>query len=81
MEEAALHLHTWKPQRLQNGRVILQVLLASNHGRSVQARKPRGVELWFNIALMVVYGVAGVLAAIGSIHNIILHANEYRALG
>ncbi len=31
----------------------------------VQARKPRGVELWFNITLMIVYGVAGVLAAIG----------------
>ena len=48
---------------------------------SVQARKPRGVELWFNIGLMTVYGVAGILAAIGSIHNIIMHANEYRALG
>ncbi len=39
------------------------------------------MELWFNIVMMSVYGVAGVLAAIGSIHNIVLHANEYRALG
>lgn len=46
----------------------------------VQAREPRGVELWLNIALMGTYGVAGVLAAIGSIHNIVLHANEYHAL-
>ncbi|CAK0780427.1 hypothetical protein CVIRNUC_005050 [Coccomyxa viridis] len=46
----------------------------------IKAREPRGVELWLNIALMGTYGVAGVLAAIGSIHNIVLHANEYHAL-
>lgn len=54
---------------------------ALNPVKPVQARKPRGVELWLNITMMSVYGVAGVLAAIGSIHNIVLHANEYRALG
>jgi hypothetical protein len=35
------------------------------------------MELWFNIGLMVVYGMAGVLAAIGSIYNIVVHAHEY----
>lgn len=47
----------------------------------LQATKPKGLELWFNIALMVVYGVAGVLAAIGSVYNIIVHAHDYHSVG
>lgn len=45
-----------------------------------QAKKPRGLERWLNITLMVFYGIAGVFAAIGSVHNIIVHANEYHTM-
>ncbi|BDA43177.1 Lysine histidine transporter-like 1 [Coccomyxa sp. Obi] len=47
----------------------------------IKATKPRGPELWFNVALMVVYGIAGVLAAIGSVYNIVIHAHEYHSVG
>lgn len=43
--------------------------------------KPKGPELWFNVALMVVYGIAGVLAAVGSVYNIVIHAHEYHSVG
>jgi hypothetical protein len=46
-----------------------------------QAKKPKGIEKWFNILLMVFYGVAGILAAIGSVHNIVKHADEYHSVG
>ena len=45
-----------------------------------QAKKPRGPERWLNVALMVFYGIAGILAAIGSVHNIIVHADEYHSM-
>ena len=46
-----------------------------------QAKKPRGLEKWFNVLLIVFYGIAGILAAIGSVHNIIKHADEYHSFG
>ena len=44
-----------------------------------QAKKPKGLEKWFNVGLMVVYGIGGIFAAVGSVHNIIVHADEYHS--
>ena len=46
----------------------------------MQARKPKGIERWFNILLMVFYGIGGVFAAVGSVYNIIVHADEYHSI-
>ena len=45
-----------------------------------QATKPRGLELWLNCCIIVVFTVGGVLAGIGSVRNIIVHAKDYHVL-
>ncbi|KAL3150737.1 hypothetical protein ABBQ32_000519 [Trebouxia sp. C0010 RCD-2024] len=43
----------------------------------IKARKPQGIVFWVNIMIIVVYSLGGLLAAVGSIRQIVLHARTY----
>lgn len=45
-----------------------------------QATKPKGLELWLNRCIIVTFTVGGVLAGVGSVRNIIVHAKDYHVL-
>lgn len=43
----------------------------------LQARQPQGVVYWANIAIIFVYSLGGLLAAVGSVRQIVMHARTY----
>ena len=43
----------------------------------LQARQPQGIVFWANIAIIVVYSLGGLLAAVGSVRQIGMHARTY----
>ena len=43
----------------------------------LQAKQPKGVTFWINIAIIVVFSTGGLLAAVGSIRQIAMHARTY----
>ncbi len=43
----------------------------------LQAKQPQGITFWINIAIIVVFSVGGLLAAVGSIRQIAMHAQTY----
>ena len=45
-----------------------------------QATKPKGVVLWLNCCIIVMFTVGGVLAGVGSVRNIVVHAKDYNVL-
>lgn len=45
-----------------------------------QATKPKGLELWLNCCIIAMFTVGGVLAGIGSVRNIVVHAKDYHVL-
>lgn len=43
----------------------------------IKARQPQGIVFWVNVLIIVVYSLGGLLAAVGSIRQIILHSRTY----
>ena len=43
----------------------------------LQAKQPKGITFWINIAIIVVFSTGGLLAAVGSIRQIAMHARTY----
>ena len=43
----------------------------------MQAKRPQGIIFWVNVTIIVVYSIGGLLAAIGSIRQIVIHAQTY----
>jgi hypothetical protein len=43
----------------------------------LQAKQPQGITFWINITIIVVFSVGGLLAAVGSIRQIAMHARTY----
>ncbi len=43
----------------------------------LQAKQPQGITFWINVAIIVVFSVGGLLAAVGSIRQIAMHAQTY----
>lgn len=43
----------------------------------VQAKQPQGFVFWINVTIITVFSIGGLLAAIGSIREIAMHAQTY----
>lgn len=60
------------------GEQILAFLYSARKGcLLLQARQPQGIVFWVNVLIIVVYSLGGLLAAVGSIRQIILHSRTY----
>ncbi len=58
-------------------RALHQDMCLTQASYLLQAKKPQGITFWINIAIIVVFSVGGLLAAVGSIRQIVMHAQTY----
>ncbi len=77
--------HPTIPCRMPFDALVIQRQLVSSHqyvcliraSYLLQAKQPQGITFWINIAIIVVFSVGGLLAAVGSIRQIAMHAQTY----